>query len=116
MLTRDFDYDLPQELIAQEPIVPKDTSRLYRAPSPGPRGRPLSTALLWPHVLEMGGIGPPGTTRRRGDANETARLMLRGERLICKIWAAYWSSSTAFLLLSLLLIILLNIAFRLLRK
>jgi S-adenosylmethionine:tRNA ribosyltransferase-isomerase len=28
VLTRDFDYNLPQELIAQEPIEPRDTSRL----------------------------------------------------------------------------------------
>ncbi|MBC7237231.1 MAG: tRNA preQ1(34) S-adenosylmethionine ribosyltransferase-isomerase QueA [Chloroflexi bacterium] len=28
MLTRDFDYELPQELIAQEPIAPRDASRL----------------------------------------------------------------------------------------
>jgi S-adenosylmethionine:tRNA ribosyltransferase-isomerase len=28
VLTRDFDYDLPQELIAQEPITPRDASRL----------------------------------------------------------------------------------------
>jgi len=28
MLTRDFDYDLPSELIAQEPVEPRDRSRL----------------------------------------------------------------------------------------
>ncbi len=28
MLTRDFDYDLPPELIAQEPVEPRDASRL----------------------------------------------------------------------------------------
>ncbi|MBC7317462.1 MAG: S-adenosylmethionine:tRNA ribosyltransferase-isomerase, partial [Chloroflexi bacterium] len=28
MLTREFDYDLPPELIAQEPIEPRDASRL----------------------------------------------------------------------------------------
>ncbi len=28
MLTRDLDYDLPQELIAQTPIEPRDAARL----------------------------------------------------------------------------------------
>lgn len=29
MLTKDFDYDLPPDLIAQEPIEPRDASRLF---------------------------------------------------------------------------------------
>ncbi|MGI5917204.1 MAG: tRNA preQ1(34) S-adenosylmethionine ribosyltransferase-isomerase QueA [Anaerolineae bacterium] len=32
MLTREFDYDLPEELIAQEPVEPRDTSRLMVVP------------------------------------------------------------------------------------
>jgi S-adenosylmethionine:tRNA ribosyltransferase-isomerase len=41
MRTADFDYELPPELIAQEPVTPRDSARLmvvHRPTTPPPRG------------------------------------------------------------------------------
>lgn len=36
MKLSDFDYDMPEELVAQEPAVPRDASRLLHLPAVGP--------------------------------------------------------------------------------
>jgi S-adenosylmethionine:tRNA ribosyltransferase-isomerase len=36
MKLSDFDYDLPEELVAQEPVSPRDASRLLALPAAGP--------------------------------------------------------------------------------
>jgi S-adenosylmethionine:tRNA ribosyltransferase-isomerase len=36
MKLSDFDYDLPEELVAQEPVTPRDASRLLALPAAGP--------------------------------------------------------------------------------
>jgi S-adenosylmethionine:tRNA ribosyltransferase-isomerase len=50
----DFDYELPEELVAQEPVTPRDASRLLVLPAAGPpehRRFPELEALLAPGDL-----------------------------------------------------------------
>jgi S-adenosylmethionine:tRNA ribosyltransferase-isomerase len=77
-----FDFDLPDDRIALEPISPRDASRLLvvRPPSPSPRLRGEGTMFEDRHVRDLPAL------LRAGDAlvfNDTRviRAALKGERL-----------------------------------
>lgn len=54
MKISDFDYDLPEDLIAQEPIEPRDAARLLVVPASGPLAHRAITDL--PELLAPGDL------------------------------------------------------------
>ncbi|HSN13568.1 MAG TPA: tRNA preQ1(34) S-adenosylmethionine ribosyltransferase-isomerase QueA [Anaeromyxobacteraceae bacterium] len=54
MRISDFDYDLPEQLIAQAPIEPRDAARLLVVPSAGPLGHRMIAEL--PELLADGDL------------------------------------------------------------
>lgn len=58
MLLTDFDYELPEELIAQTPIEPRNASRLMVLhPSDKTIVYPLQFLLLSPRKLDLARVG-----------------------------------------------------------
>ena len=55
MKPSDFDYDLPEGLIAQEPVEPRDASRLMVLPRGGGGSRHLRFSAL-PELLAPGDL------------------------------------------------------------
>ena len=92
MLSARFDYPLPDERIAQEPIEPRDAARLMRVPTDGPVEHFVFSQL--PELLEPGDLLVMNDTRvlparlrgRKPTGGEVELLLL--ERLAGGEWTA----------------------------
>ena len=87
-----FDFDLPQDLIALRPAVPRDAARLLHVPASGPFAN--RTVLDLPQLLEPGDVLVFNDTRvipaqlegRRGEARIGATLH---KRIDLRRWQAF---------------------------
>jgi S-adenosylmethionine:tRNA ribosyltransferase-isomerase len=83
MLTSDFDYDLPRELIAQEPLRDRDQARMMFLPADGGEARHMKVADL-PGLLRAGDLVVVNDTRvvparlfgRRPDTGGAVELLI----------------------------------------
>jgi S-adenosylmethionine:tRNA ribosyltransferase-isomerase len=96
MKLSDFDFDLPDELIAQRPADPRDSARLLHVPRDGAFGdlgvRDLRDLLRPGDVLVVNDtrVIPARLTGRRGDAKVEVTLHKRLEPSEgCAAWAAF---------------------------